>query len=152
MIGSQHGFLSASLASHLKVLTAVMLLQLNLAQAAEPPGPGGSVGTVSGQQTTVAGAPLQTPKDIPFDILQKPSLNPFDAYRGRSVAPPSLGNSSRLDSLIRDGKLYLHLQDAIDLALENNLDLVIARYNLPIARMDILRTSAGGTPRGARDE
>jgi outer membrane protein TolC len=148
VIGSQHGFLSASLASHLKVLTAVMLLQLNLAQAAEPPGPGGPVGTVSGQQTTVAGAPLQTPKDIPFDILQKPSLNPFDAYRGRSVAPPSLGNSSRLDSLIRDGKLYLHLQDAIDLALENNLDLVIARYNLPIARMDILRTSAGGTPRG----
>ena len=54
----------------------------------------------------------------------------------------------RLDSLMRDGKLYLSLRDAIDLALENNLDLVIARYNLPIAQMDILRTQAGGQVRG----
>ncbi len=57
-------------------------------------------------------------------------------------------NSPRLNSLIRDGKLYLSLRDAIDLALENNLDIVIARYNLPIAQMDILRTKAGGV--GAR--
>ena len=54
----------------------------------------------------------------------------------------------RLGSLVRDGKLYLSLHDAIDLALENNLDLVIARYNLPIAQMDILRTQAGGQVRG----
>ena len=57
-------------------------------------------------------------------------------------------NSSLLQSLIRDGKLYISLRDAIDLALENNLDLVIARYNLPIADTDILRTQAGGTFRG----
>ena len=50
--------------------------------------------------------------------------------------------------MIRDGKLYLSLKDAIRLALENNLDLAIARYNLPIANMDILRTRAGGTFRG----
>jgi outer membrane protein TolC len=50
--------------------------------------------------------------------------------------------------LIRDGKLYLSLKDAIRLALENNLDLAIARYNLPIANMDILRTRAGGIFRG----
>ena len=54
----------------------------------------------------------------------------------------------RLNSLVRDGKLYLSLRNAIDLALENNLDLVIARYNLPIAQMDILRTQAGGFTRG----
>ena len=52
------------------------------------------------------------------------------------------------DQLIRDGKLYLSLKDAIDLALENNLDLAIARYNLPIADTDILRTQAGGIFRG----
>jgi outer membrane protein TolC len=80
--------------------------------------------------------------------LQRPSHNPFDAYRGKSVPPPSLANSTRLDSLVRDGKLYLTLQNAIDLALENNLDLVIARYNLPIAQMDVLRTQAGGSVRG----
>ena len=59
-----------------------------------------------------------------------------------------MGNSSLLQSLIRDGKLYISLRDAIDLALENNLDLVIARYNLPIADTDILRTRAGGIFRG----
>ena len=64
------------------------------------------------------------------------------------MAPPSLANSPRLDSLVRNGKLYLSLHDAIDLALENNLDLVIARYNLPIAQMDVLRTQAGGSVRG----
>ena len=61
---------------------------------------------------------------------------------------PTWHNSKRLDQLIRDGKLYISLQDAIDLALENNLDLAIARYNLPIADTDILRTKAGGSFRG----
>jgi len=76
------------------------------------------------------------------------SRNPFDAYRGKTVPPPVLANSVRLGSLVRDGKLYLSLHDAIDLALENNLDMVIARYNLPIAQMDVQRTKAGGQVRG----
>jgi outer membrane protein TolC len=59
-----------------------------------------------------------------------------------------LSNSPRLEQLVRDGKLYLSLKDAIDLALEDNLDLAIARYNLPIANTDILRTQAGGFFRG----
>jgi outer membrane protein TolC len=50
--------------------------------------------------------------------------------------------------LIHDGKLFLSLKDAIRLALENNLDIAIARYNLPIADTDILRTKAGGVFRG----
>jgi len=53
-----------------------------------------------------------------------------------------------LKQLIRDGKLSLSLKDAIRLALENNLDIAIARFNLPIADMDILRTAAGGVFRG----
>jgi len=40
----------------------------------------------------------------------------------------------RINALVRDGKLYLSLRDAIDLALENNLDLVIARYNCQLRR------------------
>ena len=64
------------------------------------------------------------------------------------VPAPTLSNSPRLDQLIRDGKLYISLRDAISLALENNLDLAIARYNLPIANTDILRTKAGGSFRG----
>jgi outer membrane protein TolC len=81
-----------------------------------------------------------------FD-MQK-SRNPLRAYLGDQVPEPVLANSARLDRMIRDGKLYLSLKDAIDLALENNLDLAIARYNLPIADTDILRTQAGGFFRG----
>ena len=145
---SRYRFYPSNLSKHVQVMAAIVLLQLNLAQAAVGQ-QGPAVSTVSAQQPAVADAPQQSSKDnIPFNVLGHASLNPFDAYRGKSVSPPSLDNSTRLDSLIRDGKLYLHLQDAIDLALENNLDLVIARYNIPIAQMDVLRTSAGGTPRG----
>src|SRR5213082_1126986 len=76
------------------------------------------------------------------------SRNPFGAYSPSFVPEPQLTNSLRLGQLICDGKLYLSLKDAISLALENNLDLAIARYNLPIADMDILRTKAGGIFRG----
>ena len=82
-------------------------------------------------------------------LLQMPkSHNPLSAY-SPSVAPePELINSPDLTRLIRDGKLYLSLKDAIRLALENNLDIAIARYNLPIADTDLLRTKAGGAFRG----
>jgi outer membrane protein TolC len=76
------------------------------------------------------------------------SHNPFNAYAPDYVPEAVLANSPRIDLLIREGKLYLSLKDAIDLALENNLDLAIARYNLPIANTDILRTQAGGFFRG----
>jgi outer membrane protein TolC len=76
------------------------------------------------------------------------SHNPLNAYEADQVPEPVLANSPRLDHFIREGQLYLSLKDAIDLALENNLDLAIARYNLPIANTDILRTQAGGFFRG----
>ena len=76
------------------------------------------------------------------------SRNPLSAYSPTTAPEPQLTNSPHLNQLIRDGKLYLSLKDAIRLALENNLDIAIARYNLPIAEMDILRTKAGGVFRG----
>ncbi len=85
---------------------------------------------------------------LPVQFEMPKSLNPFHAYEPDEVPEPLLTNSPRLDHLIREGKLYLSLKDAIDLALENNLDLAIARYNLPIADTDILRTQAGGFFRG----
>ena len=143
----RRNFNSSNMFRNLQVLTAVALLQLNMAQAVAPAT--GSESPSASVQAPAPGAAAPAPRNnIPFDLLEHPSRNPIDAYRGASVPPPSLVNSARLDSLIRDGKLYLHLQDAIDLALENNLDLVIARYNLPIAQMDVLRTSAGGSVRG----
>jgi outer membrane protein TolC len=76
------------------------------------------------------------------------SWNPIKAYRASKVPEPNLANSPRIDSLIHDGVLQLSLQNAIELALENNLDLAIARYNIPIASADVLRTQAGGVFRG----
>jgi len=69
-------------------------------------------------------------------------------YTSRYVPQPNFANSGRTDSVIRDGKMYLSLNDAIALALENNLDLAIARYNLSIADTDILRSKAGSALRG----
>jgi outer membrane protein TolC len=69
--------------------------------------------------------------------------NPFAPYIPRHVADPNLANTPRIDQLMHDGKLYLSMNDAISLALENNLDLAIARYNLNIADTDVLRSKAG---------
>ncbi|MFZ0136073.1 MAG: TolC family protein [Candidatus Sulfotelmatobacter sp.] len=64
-------------------------------------------------------------------------------YEAQEVAQPNLGNSPRVDSLMRDGKIYLSIDDAVALALENNLDIDIARYNLNIADTDYLRAKSG---------
>lgn len=74
--------------------------------------------------------------------------NPLNPYTGRAVPAPNFSNTGRIDSLVRDGKLMLSMNDAVALALENNLDLAIARYNLPIADTDILRSKAGASVRG----
>ena len=128
-------------AKRLQAAVAILLLQANLALAVEP-----FDATASLQTGAETAQPQQS--RVPFEQLQRPSRNPIDAYRGKAVPPPSMVNSARLGSLVRDGKIYLSLRDAIDLALENNLDMVIARYNLPIAQTDIQRTSAGGQVRG----
>lgn len=85
---------------------------------------------------------------LPVRLSLPHSGNPFDAYRPTAVAPVGLGNSARLDDLVHNGVLELSLRQAIALALENNLDLAIARYNIPIAATDVLRTRAGGSTRG----
>jgi outer membrane protein len=71
--------------------------------------------------------------------------NPVAPYTARHLPPPNLANTARIDQLMHDGKLYLSLDDAIALALENNLDVAIARYNLNIADTDVLRAKAGAT-------
>lgn len=71
-----------------------------------------------------------------------PLLRPFHLER-RLVSPAKLTNTSRLDSLIRAGNLYLSAQDVIALALENNVDIAIQRYGPFLAR-EVLRRAQGG--------
>jgi len=74
--------------------------------------------------------------------------NVLSPYAAPFVPDPRMDNSRRLKNLIIDGKLVLALDDAIALALENNLDIAVARYNLPIAQTDLLRAKGGGATRG----
>jgi len=74
--------------------------------------------------------------------------NPIGPYISRRLSDPNLINTPRIEQLMRDGKVYLSLNDAIALALENNLDIAIARYNMSIADTDILRAKAGAATIG----
>lgn len=69
-------------------------------------------------------------------------------YRVPAIDPVRLTNSPRFENLIRDGKLYLTLKDAIALALENNLDIELERYTPRIAETEVLRAEAGNLLRG----
>jgi outer membrane protein len=65
-------------------------------------------------------------------------------YQARFVPPINLNNSSRFDSLIRAGNLYLSAQDVIALALENNIDIEVQRYG-PLLAREVLRRAESGT-------
>lgn len=100
------------------------------------------------QEPPPAPTPQNTPETKPVPALNfsKPVShfpNPIGPYMPREVQAPNLANTARIDSLMHDGKLHLSLNDAIALALENNLDIAIARYNLNIADTDVLRAKAG---------
>ena len=69
--------------------------------------------------------------------------NPLAPYRPTSAPAVNFMNSLRLDDLVKGGKIYLSLSDAIVLALENNYDIAIQRVNLDIADTDILRARSG---------
>ena len=130
----------ARLASMIRVFTIASLFALLTVMA-------------SAQEQPSSPTPQNTPETRPLPVMDyaKPVShfpNPIGPYTARHLAPPNLSNTSRLDSLMHDGKLYLSLNDAVALALENNLDIAIARYNLNIADTDVLRARAGAPTLG----
>jgi outer membrane protein len=107
--------------------------------------------TLQAQNVPAAPVPQPTPSSAPPQLVHlqdysKPA-SPFphilQPYRAQELAQPNLANSPRIDSLMRDGKIYLSINDAVALTLENNLDIDIARYNLNIADTDYLRAKSG---------
>ncbi len=149
---------------------AILLLQVNMALAIEPPqsqsapanppqaqpapeSPTPATNGTATQSPTLS----QTMQDMQrqpaapqkqFHIELPHSHKPFSPYRASDAPALDLANSPRLQNLIRDGKLYISLHDAIALAIENNLDLAYFRYNFPIAQTDLARTRAGGQVNG----
>ena len=97
------------------------------------------------------GAQAQAEQKTPSVIdYTRTSIFPnfFQPYTSPMVPEAPMSNSQRLHSLIRDGKLQVSIDDAIALALENNLDIAVARYGPAYAETDIVRTKSGGAARG----
>src|SRR5438552_8904181 len=106
-------------------------------------------------QAPAAAAPQAAPK--PQSARKMPDYSKPKSHFPNPVAPyisskpvyePSFVNTPRIERLLKDGKLMLSMNDMIALALENNLDLAIALYNLSIADTDILRAKSGSSTRG----
>ena len=107
------------------------------------PPPNAPAAQIQGTINSTAEPSRETARGLAPDFLG--FLGPFR----RPVVPPLFGgDETRLTRLIRDSKLYLSLQDALALALENNLDVEAARYDLTLARTDRTRAAGGGNLRG----
>ncbi|MBS1850974.1 MAG: TolC family protein [Acidobacteria bacterium] len=113
-------------------LLALSMPTLGLAQEATPP-------------AAPSAAKAQQYQRVDYSKPNSHFPNPLAPYMARQVATPNLANTARIENLLRDGKIYLSMDDAIALALENNLDIAIARYNLNIADTDVLRAKAGSS-------
>jgi outer membrane protein len=100
--------------------------------------------------------PQRPPSPASADYSKPAPLfpNPFARFIPRSVPPPILTNAPKIAELVQNNKVMLSLDDAVLLALVDNLDIAISRYNLGIADTDILRTKSGavflGTPAGVQ--
>jgi len=95
-------------------------------------------------QPTPASAPQpQRYTSVDYAKPRSQFPNVIAPYKPGYVPPPDLTNTGRILQLMHDGKIMLSMDDAVALTLENNLDLVLARYNLNIADTDVLRADAG---------
>ncbi len=128
--------LSLSLAA--AILAGILPLALYAQDAPAAPGP---------QSTTPppSPAPPQAVHLKDYSVSRSPFPRILQPYQPQEIAQPNLSNAPRIDSLMRDGKIYLSIDDAVALTLENNLDIDIARYNLNIADTDYLRAKSGAS-------
>jgi len=152
-------------------VTAILLLQVNMAFAVEPAAassaptatPAATQAAPEAPAPAATGATAAPPSlaqqmqqeqrqsfapQAPFNVPMPHSHNPLFPYKPSTAPELNLINSPRVENLIRNGKIYLSLRDAISVAIENNLDLAYFRYNFPIAQTDIQRTKAGSPANG----
>lgn len=143
--------------SHLRAAAATLLmltatLPQGFAQAGTP---------VTPKEKAASNLPQAPQPEAPTPLYLRPSArnfaqpfvpwygNPLRRYLPTTIIKADFANPVRLTDLVKDGKIYLSLSDALALALQDNYDIAIARYNLDIADTDILRTRNGSTPLGA---
>ncbi len=95
----------------------------------------------------LASPPAAAENAVRIDPAQGPLLRFTRPFRARPVPPVNLANTLRLESLIHAGNLYLSAQDAVALAVENNLDIEVQRYGPLLAQEVLRRARAGGALR-----
>jgi outer membrane protein len=130
------------------VLAAGQVSPVFAQQPAQNPSPPAAT-PASAQGTTNPPVPvsLGTSK-YNYSKAPRPFPNLIAPYQPILVPEPVLTNSPRVDQLVHDGKLELSLQDAVELALENSMDIVVQRYNTWFGDTDVLAAEAGGLPQG----
>lgn len=122
----------------------------NQATTANPPSTTAAPSAKTGAELKPAPQQPGTPPPKRVDYGKPVSHFPWiiTPYMPRHVPEAVTVNTPRIDQVMQNGKILLSLDDAIALALENNLDLAIARYNLDIAGTDVMLAKAGAATRG----
>ncbi len=98
------------------------------------------------QQMVSQSQPEVTVSEAPPIRFVNPIIRPFHV-QGRIVGPSKLTNSPRIELLVRAGNLYLSKDDVIALALENNIDIAVQRYAVPLSNEVLRRAEAGAALR-----
>ena len=142
--------LSCSLRNSLRQLVALALLWVFPAGLmAQDSQTQNQASTPSSSPSSLPQAPATTSRHqfvvTDYSKPQRPFPNVIAPYTPRHIPAPELTNTPRIEQLLRDGKLYLSMDDAVALALENNLDIGISRYNFGIADTEVLRAKGGAT-------
>src|SRR5258708_3703442 len=144
--------------TRITVLAVCLLALPTMAQQVAPPDQSAvqaySATTQSGTQSQAEVPSAPQPKNASSKLPdyskgKRHFPNPIAPYTPTVAAPPVLTNVPKLEQMIQNGKIMLSMDDAIAMALADILDIAIARYNLPIADTDLLRTKAGGSFSGA---
>ncbi|HEV2288211.1 MAG TPA: TolC family protein [Candidatus Acidoferrales bacterium] len=117
------------------------------AQTAAPQQSASPASATTPQYTSTAYTSLFGVRD--YSRAKRSFPNIFAPYTSITVAPPVLTNAPTIYDLIHDGKLEISLQDAISLAMQNNLDIAVSEYTPWIDQTNVLNAEGGGTPLGS---
>jgi outer membrane protein len=120
--------------------------QAQTGQAAQDTQPASQPGAQTGSAASEPARDLKASVGPDYSYGRAAFPNIFAPYAPQNIPQPMLTNSARLDQLIQDGKLMLSLDDAISLALENNLNISVERFVPWIAEAELLKAEAGGVP------
>lgn len=138
---------SYRLSIQVAVISAILIAAIPALRAQQTAIPSSASTAVSAPQPAQS---TQTQQVYMRDYAKPRTAVPefWKSYESRQIPEPNLSNTPRIDSLMHEGKIYLSIDDAVALTLENNLDIYIARYNLNIADTDYLRAKSGANVLG----